>query len=121
VDNKLAHGGSSWHNLAMVVEVARLTVVQGKEAEFEQAFDEFKATFAPAPGFHGAELHRGIERPSEYWLFVQWETVEAHTVDFKRAGGFARWDELVGPHLAAPPNAVHVQPRASLPGRQGDS
>jgi len=98
----------------MVLEVARLTVAEGKEAEFERAFDRFKGTLAPAPGFHGAELQQGIEQPSEYWLFVQWETVEAHTVDFKRAGGFARWDELVAPHLATPPDAAHVQLRTSL-------
>ena len=98
----------------MVLEVARLTVAEGREAEFEQAFEEFKAVLASAQGFHGAQLQQGIERPSEYWLFVQWETVEAHTVDLKRAGGFARWEELVAPHLAAPPDAVHVQLRTSL-------
>jgi len=98
----------------MVLEVARLSVTHGSEDEFERAFGEFKATLAAAPGFHGAELQRGIEHPSEYWLFVQWETVEAHAVDFKEAGGFARWDQLVGPYLAAPPDAVHADLRASL-------
>ena len=98
----------------MVLEVARLTVVEGQEKEFELAFDQFKSVFAPAPGFHGAELQRGIERPSEYWLFVHWESVEAHSVGFKQAGGFARWDELVGPHLAVGPDAVHVELRAAV-------
>jgi heme-degrading monooxygenase HmoA len=98
----------------MVVEVARLLVARGEEAGFERAFEQFKETLARAPGFRGAELHRGIERPSEYWLFVQWETVEAHTVDFKEAGGFARWDQLVGPHLAVLPDAVHAELRSSV-------
>ncbi|HTV12453.1 MAG TPA: antibiotic biosynthesis monooxygenase family protein [Acidimicrobiales bacterium] len=98
----------------MVVEIARLTVARGEEEDFERAFEQFKEMLASAPGFHGAELHRGIDHPSEYWLFVQWETVEAHTVDFKQAGGFARWDQLVGPHLAAPADAVHAQLRAAV-------
>lgn len=104
----------SGHNRAMVTEIARLTVVTGQEAELERAFGEFKATLAKAPGFHGAELHRGVEKPSEYWLFVSWESVEAHTVDFKASGGFARWDELVGPHLALAPDAVHAELRATV-------
>lgn len=98
----------------MVLDVARLTVAEGKEAEFESAFDQFKGVLTSAEGFHGAELQQCIERPSEYWLFVHWETVEAHTVDLKLAGGFARWDELVAPHLAVPPDSVHVQLRTSL-------
>jgi len=105
---------SGGHNRLVVLEVARLTVAEGRAADFEGAFEQFKAVLAPAPGFQGAELQRGIERPFEYWLFVHWETVEAHTVDFKQAGGFARWNELVGPYLAEPPDAVHVQPRTSL-------
>lgn len=98
----------------MVHEVARLTVAQGKQEELERAFGQFKETLAAAPGFHGAQLFRGVEQPSEYWLLVQWETVEAHTVDFKQAGGFALWDELVGPQLGAPPDAVHAELRASV-------
>ncbi|HTW06924.1 MAG TPA: antibiotic biosynthesis monooxygenase family protein [Acidimicrobiales bacterium] len=98
----------------MVLEIARLTIAEGHAAEFESAFDLFKEVLAKAPGFHGAELRKCVERPSEYWLLVRWETVEAHTVDFKNAGGFARWDQLVGPHLAAPPDAVHGQLRSSV-------
>jgi heme-degrading monooxygenase HmoA len=98
----------------MVLEVARLLVVEEQEAAFERAFDQFKGTLAPSPGFGGAELQRSIERPREYWLFVRWETVEAHTVDFRRAGGFARWDELVGPYLAAPAEAVHTDLRVRV-------
>jgi heme-degrading monooxygenase HmoA len=101
----------------MVTEVAQLRVLDGQEAEFESAFDRFKTFLAPAPGFHEAELQRSFERPSEYWLFVHWDSVESHTVDFKQAGGFARWDQLVGPYLATPAEAVHAELRARvLPG-----
>jgi len=98
----------------MVTEVARLTVAPGHDDQFERAFDEFKDILAQAPGFHGAELCRGVERPSEYWLLVRWESVEAHMVTFKGLGGFARWDQLVVPHLALPPDAVHALPRATV-------
>jgi heme-degrading monooxygenase HmoA len=101
----------------MVVEVARLSVAGGTQELFERAFDEFGKTLSRATGFHGAELQRGIERPNEYWLLVQWETVKAHTQDFKAAGGFARWDEFVGPYLKSPPDAVHAEARATVEAR----
>lgn len=98
----------------MVTEVARLEVIAGKEADFESAFDAFKPFLAVADGFHGAQLQRSVERPGEYWLFVDWDTVQSHTVAFKEAGGFARWDELVLPYLSVPPDAVHAELRASV-------
>ncbi len=98
----------------MVTEVAHLRVVPGQEGDFESAFERFQAFLAPAAGFHGAELQRSIERPDEYWLFVHWDRVESHTVDFKQAGGFARWDQLVGPYLVAPAEAVHAELRAEV-------
>jgi heme-degrading monooxygenase HmoA len=93
----------------MVLEVARFAITEGQEADFEQAFGQAKLVIASSPGFIGAELHRGIERPSEYWLFVRWATLESHTVGFRESDRFVHWRQLLGPYFAAPPDVVHAE------------
>ena len=41
------------------------------------------------------ELQRSIEKPSRYRLFVKWETVENHTVDFRGSPDFQEWRKFV--------------------------
>jgi len=92
----------------MVLEVARLTITTGQEADFERALQEAKGILAASPGFLGAQLHRGIEQRNEYWLLVRWETVEAHTVGFRQSDRFPRWRQLIDPHFATPPEVAHA-------------
>ena len=44
--------------------------------------------FQRAKGCRGMELQRSVERPNRYRLFVQWETLENHTVDFRGSADF---------------------------------
>jgi hypothetical protein len=45
---------------------------------------------------------------TRYRLFVKWQTVENHTVDFRGSPDFAEWRKLVGHCFAAPPEVEHV-------------
>ena len=54
-------------------------------------------------------LQRSIEKPSRYRLFVGWETLENHTVDFRGSADFQEWRKLVGHCFASPPEVEHVQ------------
>ena len=38
---------------------------------------------------------------------IFWDTVENHTVDFRRSAAFADWRAMVGPFFAAPPAVEH--------------
>ncbi|SEF32220.1 Heme-degrading monooxygenase HmoA [Amycolatopsis pretoriensis] len=92
----------------MVWEIARIDVRPGDEAAFEKAVGEAVPLFESAGGCHGVRLRRGVEQPQRYWLVVEWETVEDHTVRFRGSPGFARWRELVGGYFAAAPQVEHV-------------
>jgi quinol monooxygenase YgiN len=54
-------------------------------------------------------LHRSVESPSSYRLVVGWESVEAHTEQFRNSEGFQRWRALVGPHFASTPRVQHYR------------
>jgi len=92
----------------MVWEIAQIDVRPGEEAAFEKAAAEAAPWFEDAPGCHGVRLRRGVEQPQRYWLVVEWETLEDHTVRFRNSAEFARWRELAGGYFAAPPQVDHV-------------
>ncbi|MEW6639907.1 MAG: antibiotic biosynthesis monooxygenase family protein [Pseudomonadota bacterium] len=93
----------------MITEIAQIEVKPGSEKDFEAAVAKARAAFGRAKGFHGFELHRSIEKPQRYRLVAKWETLEAHTVDFRGSENFTEWRALVGPYFAAPPEVEHTQ------------
>jgi heme-degrading monooxygenase HmoA len=91
-----------------VWEIAEIDVVAGEEKAFEAAYAEAQPLFEAAKGCVGVQLRRSVEFPSRYRLVVGWESVEAHTVDFRGSEGFARWRELVGRYFDGAPRVEHV-------------
>ena len=65
--------------------------------------------FRRAKGCGGMALQRSVEHPTRYRLFVRWETVENHMVDFRESPDFAEWRKLVAHCFAAPPAVEHTR------------
>lgn len=99
----------------MVLERALISIVPGQEDAFERAFAQAKDVIAAADGFVRATLSRGVERPSDYLLLVEWETLEDHTVGFRESPAFGQWRALVGPFFAAAPDVEHLVQVAVAP------
>lgn len=93
----------------MITEIAQIEIKAGSEADFEAAVAKARDAFGRSKGFHGFELHRSIEKPQRYRLMAKWETVEAHTVDFRGSENFAEWRGLVGGFFASPPEVEHTE------------
>lgn len=94
----------------MVTEIALIDVKPGMEAEFEAGVKAAAPLFQRAKGCRGMELQRSIEKPQRYRLFVKWDTLENHTVDFRGSADFTQWRELVGHCFATPPEVEHTAP-----------
>ena len=92
----------------MVLEIAQIDVKPGLGAEFEAGVVKAVPLFQRAKGCRGMELQRSIERPNHYRLFVQWETLEHHTVDFRGSADFQEWRKLVGHCFENPPDVEHT-------------
>ena len=93
----------------MVVEIAQIEVKPGLEAEFEAGVAKAAPLFKRAKGCTAMNLQRSVENPGRYRLFVTWDTVENHTVDFRGSADFQEWRKLVGHCFAAPPEVEHVR------------
>ncbi len=92
----------------MITEIALLTVKSGMEAEFEAAAAQAAPLFQRAKGCLSMEIRRSIEIPGRYRLFLGWETLENHTVDFRNSADFQAWRGLVSHCFDAPPDVEHV-------------
>ena len=93
----------------MVTEIAQIEVKPGSEKDFEAGVAKAKPIFLRAKGCKGMELQKSVEKPTRYRLFVKWETVENHTVDFRGSEDFQAWRGLVGQYFAAPPEVEHTE------------
>lgn len=79
----------------MVLELAILNVIPGREAEFERAFAEARGIIASMPGFQSLQLQRCIEQSNRYALLVRWSRLEDHTVGFRQSAEYQRWKQLL--------------------------
>jgi heme-degrading monooxygenase HmoA len=93
----------------MVLEIAQIDIKSGLEAEFEAGVNKAAPIFKRARGCKGMELQRSVEKPHRYRLFVKWDTVENHTVDFRGSEDFQEWRKLVGHCFAAAPEVEHTR------------
>ena len=79
----------------MILEIAILNVVKGREGEFKDAFEEAKGIIAGMPGFVALELRKCVERNNQYVLLVRSQTLEDRTVGFRNSPEYARWRDLL--------------------------
>ena len=52
-------------------------------------------------------MTRGVETPDRFVLLVEWDSVEAHTVNFRQTDRFTEWRAAIGPWFAGPPRVEH--------------
>ena len=95
-------------SLTMILEIAQIDVKPGMESEFESGVKKAGPIFKRAKGCKSMNLQRSQELPQRYRLFVQWETLENHTKDFRESPDFHEWRKLVGHCFSSPPNVEHV-------------
>ena len=92
-----------------VTEIALLTIKAGLERDFEIAVAKAAPLFQTAKGARTFTLDRSVENPSRYRLFVRWESVDDHLVEFRNSPAFQQWRELVGEFFATPPEVEHLR------------
>ncbi len=100
----------------MVLEHVPISVIPGREAEFEAAFDEARHHLAGAVGFRSLRLSRCMEEPSSYLLLVEWDTLADHVDGFRNSPAFVQWRALVGGLWDPPPTVRHFEELVAMDG-----
>ena len=108
----------------MVLEVALIDVFPGQEDAFEASYRLGHPILAGTPGCRSVRMTRGVESPSRFVLLVEWDSVEAHTENFRNTERFVQWRGYIGGHFAKAPVVEHFtdvapgeRPGPDLPGR----
>jgi quinol monooxygenase YgiN len=93
----------------MIKEIARIDIDPAQAKDFEAAVAQAAPHFRAAAGCRNFALERAVDRPGHYLLVIGWESVAAHTVDFRASDGFQAWRTLAGPFFKTIPDVFHVE------------
>lgn len=79
----------------MILEVATLDIIAGKNTEFEHNFKQAETIISSMSGYISHELKQCVEKPNRYLLLVQWQTLEDHTIGFRSSPQYQEWKKLL--------------------------
>ncbi|MFN8530299.1 MAG: antibiotic biosynthesis monooxygenase [Anaerolineae bacterium] len=100
--------------MTMVLEVAHLTVFDGKQREFEAAMRQAAPYIMASEGYLGHEVKQCVEDGTKYLLLVQWRTLDDHMVGFRNSDRLAPWRAILTPFYAAPALVEHYETRLTF-------
>src|SRR5262249_47660589 len=93
----------------MVLEVALINVMPGRESAFAGAYAKARETLATTPGCRSIRMTQGIESPSKFVLLVEWDSVDSHIENFRATDRFTTWRGLIGPYFDGAPSVEHFE------------
>jgi heme-degrading monooxygenase HmoA len=95
--------------MAMVIERADISVIAGRETEFESVMERGCALLAGASGCTSVLLLRCVERPSHYSLHLEWNSLADHQA-FTKTQDFQTFRGIAGPFFNERPAMEHYEP-----------
>jgi len=93
----------------MILEVAILDVIPGRESEFQSAFAAALPIIMSMPGYISHQLQHCIEKHNRFILLVNWETLEAHTIGFRGSERYMDWKKLLHHFYDPFPTVEHYE------------
>ena len=93
----------------MILEVAILNVVAGRESEFEAAFADAQRYLRSIDGYLSHELRHCTEVSNRYILLVQWRKLEDHTKGFRNSPQYQHWRKALHPFYDPFPTVEHYR------------
>jgi heme-degrading monooxygenase HmoA len=93
----------------LILEVAPLRIRPGQSSEFEASFQKAQSIIAAIPGYVAHELRRCVERDDEYLLLVQWDSIEAHEINFRGSSEYGQWKALLHHYYDPFPTVLHYE------------
>ena len=93
----------------MVLEVAVLNVITGKEKQFETDFAIAGEYISSISGYIKHSLSKCIEQESKYILLVEWQNLEDHTIKFRQSAQYQEWKKLLHHYYDPFPVVEHYE------------
>jgi len=91
----------------MILEVAILNVIPGKENAFLEAFSVAQGIISKMAGYISHHLKRCLENESQFILLVEWEKLTDHTEGFRGSEEYQEWKKLLHHFYSPFPTVEH--------------
>ena len=93
----------------MILEVAILHVKEGEEGNFEKDFSIAGQYISSITGYVRHSLRKCIEQKNKYILLVDWESLEAHEIGFRKSAEYLKWKRLLHHYYEPFPTVEHYE------------
>ena len=93
----------------MILEVAMLNVIVGKEEDFEKDFKIASKYISSIEGYINHSLRKCIENKNKYILLVEWQTLEDYTIGFRKSEAYLEWKRLLHHYYDPFPTVEHYE------------
>ncbi|MCG6134789.1 MAG: antibiotic biosynthesis monooxygenase [Nostoc sp. LLA-1] len=93
----------------MILEAVMLNIKPGLEDDFELAFKKASSIISSTKGYLSHELHKCIEAQGKYLLLVKWDSLAAHTVEFRGSAEYQEWKKLLHHFYEPFPTVEHFE------------
>ena len=93
----------------MILEVAILHVIRGREKQFEEDFKIAGKYISSTKGYMRHSLRKCIEETNKYILLVEWEQLHDHTITFRQSEQYSEWKKLLHNYYDPFPIVEHYE------------
>jgi heme-degrading monooxygenase HmoA len=93
----------------MILEVAILNVIEGKESQFEIDFKIAGQCISEIDGYLKHTLKKCVEQKNKYILLVEWNTLEDHTIGFRESEQYKEWKKMLHHYYDPFPSVEHYE------------
>lgn len=91
----------------MILEVAVLNVIAGRNKDFEQDFKIAVQYISSTEGYVKHSLKKCVEIENQYILLVEWVSLEAHEIGFRKFPQYLKWKALLHEYYNPFPQVLH--------------
>jgi len=91
----------------MIYEYAYLSIIPGREEEFEKALICAAPILKSAEGCRSVDLHRDVETQGSYLLRIGWATLDDHLQKFPASDQAPRFAAAIEHFFAGEPTLRH--------------
>ena len=95
----------------MTTEIIRYKISPTEAEAFERAYTHAESILQNSPHCLGYRLLRGHEKPENWILIIEWDSVEGHEQGFRQEPGFRKFFELVKPFFQQIQEMKHYDSR----------
>jgi heme-degrading monooxygenase HmoA len=93
----------------MILEIAVLNVIEDKCKVFEADFKIAEQFISSSKGYIRHSLKKCLEKENQFLLSVEWETLEDHTIGFRRSPQYQEWKNLLHHYYEPFPKVEHYE------------